>query len=347
MSNIYQLPMSAQVYDEASVWIAKLDNGLSLEEEDSLRHWLSASRHNQELLFKMAGLWDRLSVLSRLSEICPHPHIQVVRFPWLKYAACLLIILVAGIWGADTFYHREAPDSRESAAILVPENVYETAVGEQSRINLVDGTQLVLNTNTFVQINYSDQHRLLTLERGELHIIVAPDKSRPLSVIAGDTIIQAVGTTFNIEITSNHQIELLVTEGKVRVGVFNIPPTGVAQAVPFMLPPDSMTVSAGEETILGLPVFELETIETDEIEVKLSWREGNLIFRGETLEEAVAEISRYTAVEFVILDEKSKKVRVAGLFKAGDVNGLLAALEENFDVTYERVGDKKILLKGR
>ena len=297
----------------------------------------------------MAALWDRMALLSRLSDICPHAHNQPARFPWLTLAACLLIVLVAGSWGASTFYNRTFSDDQQSAAsvaILRPENVYETAVGEQSRINLTDGTRLVLNTNTLVRIRYTDQHRLLTLERGEMHVLVAPDKSRPLSVVAGNQIIQAVGTAFNIEINSKHEIELVVTEGTVRVGVYEIPPTGVERTVPAVLPPTSMSVSAGEEMILGSPVDQLETIETDEISVKLSWREGNLIFRGESLEDAVAEIGRYTDVQFVILDEASKKVRVAGMFKAGDVNGLLAALEENFNVTHQRVGDKKIVLRG-
>ena len=32
------------------------------------------------------------------------------------------------------------------------------------------------------------------------------------------------------------------------------------------------------------------------------------------------------------------------MFKAGDVDGLLATLRENFDVSYERTGDGKVLL---
>ncbi len=76
----------------------------------------------------------------------------------------------------------------------------------------------------------------------------------------------------------------------------------------------------------------------------MSWRQGNLIFRGESLEDAVAEIGRYTTVEFVILDDDLRKVRIAGLFKAGDVDGLLATLRENFNISYQHTGDGKIVL---
>jgi transmembrane sensor len=118
------------------------------------------------------------------------------------------------------------------------------------------------------------------------------------------------------------------------------------------LTPLSVLVAAGQEVVIdstddALEAVVTEAIDSDEIAVKLSWREGNLIFRGESLEDAVLEIGRYTAVQFVFLDEESKKVRVAGLFKAGDVDGLLTALRQNFNISYEWVADDKIVLSGQ
>ncbi|MFT6733629.1 MAG: transmembrane sensor, partial [Polaribacter sp.] len=73
-------------------------------------------------------------------------------------------------------------------------------------------------------------------------------------------------------------------------------------------------------------------------------RGGNLFFRGESLEKIIEEIERYTQVEFEIFDEDLKRIRVAGLFKAGDVKGLLETLEKNFNVTNKKIGNNKILL---
>ena len=80
-----------------------------------------------------------------------------------------------------------------------------------------------------------------------------------------------------------------------------------------------------------------------EIEVELSWQQGNLIFSGEPLVDAIEEISRYTSVEFVFLNEDLKQRKVAGLFEAGDIDGLLLALSDSFDIHYEKV-DQKVLL---
>ena len=121
---------------------------------------------------------------------------------------------------------------------------------------------------------------------------------------------------------------------------------------PVLLSPSSTLVASGQEVriqsaaVQDIPI-ETKPIEAEEIAVRLSWRNGNLIFRGESLEEAVTEIGRYTAVEFVFLDEDSKKVRLLGMFRAGDVDGLLTALRKNFNISYERVNDGVIHLSAQ
>ncbi len=346
MSNVYKLPAHDERYDEASVWVTKMDNGLTADEERALRQWMSASDENRDLLLGMAKLWDRMDALSRLSEIFPHPAIQLSEPRWhaLGLAASVLIAVLVGMWGVTKLAPSDLSGAQDTAVAAAFKNTYETAIGEHSTVNLSDGTQLILNTNSLVTVDYSEQHRLLRLKRGEIHVQVAQDKDRPFSVIVGDKIVQAVGTAFSLEITSDQQIELVVTEGKVLVGVHQKPQGGTVEATPRVLAPSSVMVAAGEELILGSAEEEITEVSPEDIEVKLSWRQGNLIFRGESLEDAMTEIGRYTTVEFVILDDDLKTVRIAGLFRAGDVDGLLATLRENFDISYERTEDGKILL---
>lgn len=344
MTNIHELPSQDKRYEAAGRWIARLDKGLSAEEEEAFRQWRAADPENEALLIYMVKLWDKMDSLNRLSELFPRPgsrrHASTLRRYALPIAASLLLAAAAGWWAT-------LPPGPDFVVAATSEDVYETAIGEHSTVTLADGTELVLNTNSRIRVEYARSYRLLTLESGEVHVRVAEDPARPLSVIAGDNIVQAVGTAFNIEITNDQQIELVVTHGKVRVGVHRGPKDGADPEGPAVLPVSSVTVAAGEELILGSPDEEITEVSADDIEVKLSWRSGNLVFEGEPLEKAVEEIGRYTSVEFVFLDEDLKKVRIVGLFKAGDVDGLLAALRENFNVSYERVDDRKVLLSGQ
>ncbi len=346
MNNLYEIPRQDQRYAEASAWIAKLDRDLSESDQQALQEWMAAHQENQLVLLEMARLWDKMTVLSRLSDLFPetasHPA-SAVRFA-LATAASVFVAVLAGVWAVIALNPGNSPDARPAILTTASHTIYETSIGEQSTVNLTDGTRVVLNTNSLIDVSYTDQYRLLRLERGEIHVEVARDKSRPLSVIVGENIVQAVGTAFSLEITSDQQIELVVTEGKVLVGVYRSPQVGALEEMPAVLAPSSVTVVAGQELVLGSPEEEITEVPPEEIEVKLSWRQGNLIFRGESLEEAVTEIGRYTTVEFVILDDDLKTVRIAGLFRVGDVDGLLETLRENFNISYQRTDDGKILL---
>ncbi|MCT2533928.1 FecR domain-containing protein [SAR92 clade bacterium H231] len=339
MNNIHPMPDNQQLYDQASQWIVKMDRGLSADEQTALQEWLGTNQQHRNIMAEMTQLWDKMDAMSRLGDLFADP--QPAPRQWRGIGAVAASVLLAaslGLWAL-----LGAMDNNNS--------VYHTAVGEQSTVMLPDGSQIILNTNTKVAVNYSPQARLLQLISGELHVSVAKDPNRPLSVMAAGQIVQALGTEFNIEITDQQNIELVVTEGKVKVGVQQQADALIKDDNPsraqLSLPDNALTLAAGEQMLLGGKQKAITEVTLDDIAVKLSWREGNLIFRGESLEEAVKEIGRYTSVEFVFVNEHLKTMRVSGLFKAGDVEGLLATLRKNFNIVSQRDGEGKVLLSSQ
>jgi transmembrane sensor len=323
--------------DEASDWLAKLDRGLSAAEEQELKTWLSQQPENRRALLKLASLWDKMDSLSLLTELFPparkRNHRNVL-YPAL--AASLAVLVVAG-W----LVHRSSdwfgtPAARTEAVVS---SVYETAIGERSTVRLPDQSVLTLNTNSLIKVTYTDAQRLLVLERGEMNIEVAHDPRRPLSVNAGRKVVRAVGTAFNVQIIDSGQVELIVTEGTVMV----VDDTATAPVPTIGTTP--RTVTKGERVLLGADRETISKVSDSALSAELSWRQGNLIFRGETLAVAIAEVSRYTPVKFEIADERLKELRIGGLFKAGDVDGLLATLKENFNIDSERPDAERVLLK--
>jgi len=351
MSNIVDMPPRVDRIEQATAWISKLDRGLSSAEEAEFVQWLTVDKANKQALITAASVWDRMESLSRLGDLFPEPEANRRVTPVFKVmgvAASLLlaVLLLAQYVGISNPATQQV--SKLDTANIAGDQVYETAVGEQSSIVLSDGSVLSLNTNTRIEEQYNELERALYLRRGEMHIKVAHQAKRPLKVYVGDRVVQAVGTEFSVEVTQSQDIEVIVTEGKVWVSLSE--PSDQQPPAEMLAATESVartTVSAGEHIILAEELAQAETIEPEDIEVKLSWRGGNLVFTGESLEEAITEIERYTQVEFIILDDELKKVRVAGLFKAGDVEGLLKTLRDNFDVSYERVAGDKILLSQR
>lgn len=339
---------------EASRWVARMDKGLSSTDEAALQDWMAKDPRNVHELLTVTRDWDEMDELSRLAELFPEEDGRPTAAPqrnriWVA-AAVVILSIASGVWWLSGF---GSADSAPTSASIA--DTFETAIGEQSTITLTDGTVVVLNTNSLLRVAYTDKARVLLLERGELHVEVADDGARPLSVIARDRIVQAVGTAFTVEITERDRVEVIVTNGKVLVGVRPAQPRTSESARgeqqrPLAIPPvlaetDANTVDAGQVVLLGTPQPVVASVTDEEIEVRLSWREGRLVFRGESLEEALAEIERYTTVQFVFLDPDLKTRSVTGRFRAGDVEGLLIALKTNFNISYERGADGQVLLR--
>ena len=342
MSKVVNLHTNDERLEIASQWIVRMDAGLSAAEESELQAWMVEDERNAARLLSMAKRWDKMHELSRLADLFPEPGVEaplkrIGTASWVAAAASVLVAIAGGLFWFSDLGEFGSQDVQRAAA-----NTYETAIGEQSTITLEDGSSVVLNTNTLMRVRYSPEARILELERGEIHVDVAADGNRPFSVVAGDRILQALGTSFSVEITDEQHIELIVTEGKVIVGVY--PPGTAVPTVPLLAQSTDNTVAAGEEIVLGSPDQVVTQVSAEDIEVKLSWREGRLIFHDEPLEQALAEVERYTTVQFVLMDEDIKARAVTGRFRAGDVDGLLIALRMNFDIVHERAKDGRVLL---
>lgn len=334
------LPVEPTVASEASEWIARMDRGLSAAEHQALDRWFADDPAHAAALMNLARVYDKLDSMGRLAVLFPRP--EVARRRWLvPTAAAASLLVLVGV--ASTFDWRAAEvplsTSTDAVEVVAGEQTFSTPVGERSTIRLSDGSSLTLNTDTRVRTRFTPRARDLFLDRGEMHLQVAHERDRPLNVYIGDRFVQAVGTEFNLRIGNDQRVELLVTEGKVLVGLRGELPTTPDRSVKLASAGDLLVVNDAEKG-------HAQHLAPEEIVVRLSWRAGNLVFRGESLAEALGEIERYTPVEFIISDESLKSIRVAGLFKTGDVEGLLKTLQENFNVDYRRVGDDKIILAG-
>ena len=64
-------PNQEVVLSRATTWIAKIDRGLSAEEQRALAQWLEASPHHGEALVQCASMWDMLDILQPIAKLMP------------------------------------------------------------------------------------------------------------------------------------------------------------------------------------------------------------------------------------------------------------------------------------
>src|SRR5690606_38018731 len=100
----------AQVYEEASLWLARIDKGLSVERRQELVEWLRADSTHRELFFEAAAFWDELDVLEELSTLLPLKQSSIsqpraMRRAWVAAATAISIVGAAtlGVLAATRF----------------------------------------------------------------------------------------------------------------------------------------------------------------------------------------------------------------------------------------------------
>lgn len=341
MSKVTPFTSKAQIEEQASLWISRIDRGLSEREQDELQDWLKTSDSHKECLFELAALWDDLSVLHELQGLFPLAEEQQVapqqpRYMQWTLAACVAMAsLLSVVWLS---WQPEVVSTQGQIAAI---KEARTQVGQQKRIELPDGSVVNLNTDSQIQVDYTAKARTIRLLQGEAHFDVAHNPSRPFVVVAGDQQVVAVGTAFNVQVFDEQRIELLVTEGKVRVAEESEP---VLSEPTLSEEPQRLFASGEKATFAAGNAIREETLTDNQIQRDLAWQQGMLVFEGESLDVALAEVARYTQKRFVLADPSLKQQRVAGYFKANDIDGLLQTLAHNFNIQSEHGEQDQIIL---
>lgn len=350
MSNVHPFSSKEMIQEQASQWISAIDRGLSKDEVSQLHLWAHQSAAHQEALFELATLWDEMSVLNELSSLFPYkaPQKQPAVFGMATAASFLVAMLLGCVMLIySSYWQNEENDYAKFTKI------YRTKVGEQATFVLPDSTIVQLNTNTKLEVAYTGDRRQLILSRGEGRFNVAKDASRPFTVIAGDKSFTALGTVFNVQRNTASDLELVVTEGKVMIA----DPSTQVDASDFNRLKDASDNSAdikalranvvvsGEKALIKQSKTEpIKQLSVDDVQRDLAWQQEMLIFNGEPLGEALQEVSRYTATRFELNDPKLASLKVAGVFKTGDIKGLLDSLQANLGVEHQRLGEHRVSL---
>jgi transmembrane sensor len=216
--------------------------------------------------------------------------------------------------------------------------VMSTAVGQQRHLTLADGSRLTLNTNTLLAVKLTSRRRDVYLRRGEAHFDVVHDASRPFFVHVADTVIRDVGTQFEVRLKSDRDIDVLVDEGQVEVRGSG--PAAAPAAADSGAHGDSAgwvkALSAGEQLLIAGPHLQVMSVSPRQIADDLAWREGALVFQGEPLSQALAEVGRYTRTRIVLTGPKVASLHISGRFRTDDVPGFFQALQAALPVRVSR-----------
>ncbi len=225
-------------------------------------------------------------------------------------AAGLLIAVLAGSWlfsGSGTV-------------------VYSTAVGEQVSFPLPDGSLVILNAQSLVEVDYTASERAVRLIAGEVLFDVEKDPDRPFRVVTERAMIQALGTSFNVR-HRGERTTVTVVEGIVDVQSLDGSREDIRSGT---RPGDdadaesawpknarSVRLTAGQQVLMDSQTAEV-TVTDANVAKTTSWRERRLVFEAKALSEVVSEFNLYSDRPIVIEGSDLASILISGAFDADD-----------------------------
>jgi len=309
-----------RIAEEAAEWLAVLD-AANPEQRASFARWITESPlHLREFLL-MTSLESELHRLD--------PKRGLPREAILKAVPNNVIPLSLNVNSAVAEAEVDVPGTRRrwilaaiAATVLLSAVVpllltpksqqFATAVGEQRKISLLDGSIIYLNTKSRITVLFTAHGREVQLLEGEALFKVQHDPSRPFRVLAGVSVIQAVGTQFDVDRRPSATL-VSVIEGRVQVSTAGADRPWVRTARD-----STAQLNAGEEARIGSNGNLQRRSSIDPISIA-TWRQHRLVFRDDNLEDIAAEFNRYNSRAQIELEGDAVRTRrYTAVFDADD-----------------------------
>lgn len=316
---------------EAAVWLARLHSDQRTEEmERCFRSWLAHDAKHALAFERMTNTWEATGGIRSRERIAaaaaaasaPPPRRRNIAWATLSQAiaACAILGIVLTFAAQLLELEPSGPHAR-----------IETALGERRSLQLEDGSRVMLNTNSRVSVVFTDEQRLITLERGQARFEVAKDAARLFIVRAGGKQIVARGTQFDVRWT-DERLSIVLFEGSVSVLPVQQSPsrTGIG-------------MEPGERLSFEQPTIAVKS--APNLAREQAWVAGRAIFERTPLREAVAEINRYARRPIELGDPSLAELPISGTFSVDDADAFARALAEVLSLSVEDSGSAIVLRK--
>lgn len=318
----------------AAAWDARLRSAQATDEDHrAFQNWLHAAPEHHDA-------YDRLqAALCALRRHGDLPELSALRDEarrtvaanrkrrWQRRWAQRGLSIAASI-AAIGLYFGLPQDVRPLTPASI-EQTFATTSEQRTRIKLVDGSLVTLDSGTRIAVRFAPGNRAVRLISGRALFRVAKDAARPFTVTAGDRTVTALGTVFDVRVLPR-EMRVTLAEGMVAVR----PVTGPG-AVQHILQPRQQLVAMAGSASAAVRTVDLRTV--------LAWADRQFFFEDEPLATAAEEINRSTDLTLVV-DPAVASLRINGVFRVRDEAAFAEALELALPVAVRRDGNGRLIV---
>lgn len=308
-------PREERIGREAADWVVKFDSvDFDARDVRAFRRWLAKSEDHRAAFQLASRTWHKLDLLARLEafDLPANDDAPMISRRALAAGAGLLAVGI-GSYVALSGGNAEA---------------FETGIGERREIELADGTRVLLNASSRIEARIREDRREARVTAGEALFSIAESSAGLFSIATPSGEIEAASGDVLVKLLPDGARVALLSNG-ARASRR----TWIGGSAP-------VAADASSEIVFARETVAVDVVSADQLERRLSWRDGMLAFDNTTLAEAAADVTRQSGVSFVFGDPALAQLRVGGLIRADDLDAFLALLRNNLAVNSERRGDE-------
>ncbi|WP_248731118.1 FecR family protein [Pseudomonas sp. MWU13-2517] len=310
-------------------WLSLLHDQPSSGDQVTFSRWLRADPAHVEAYSQAQVLWELSEVPARkladeealalqgyLTAMNTARRSRVVRGAGaLAMAACLLLMVCMGLgWQPSRWVDDFGAD-------------YVTAPGEVRTVTLADQSQVTLDADSAIAVDFSHGERHIQLRRGAGFFSVT-HTGQPFVVEAGSGEARVLGTQFEVRLQpAGAQVTVL----SGRVGV-----TASRQG-------QQQILTAGQQVAYADGIA--EPMHSVDGESRLAWRDGWLNYYKAPLADVIEDLGRYYPGRILLLNDEMAGKRVSGSFPSKDPQAVLNALQAVLGFEQQRVFGRMIVLR--
>ncbi|GFM83593.1 glycerol-3-phosphate ABC transporter substrate-binding protein [Pseudomonas cichorii] len=284
--------------DQALTWLIELE-GADPGQQARFEAWLQADPAHAQAFARAQAIWDSQTVQHAAATLQQprKPSVwQRVRPHWKPLATAAILLL--GLFNFSNLPLRIQAD-------------HLTVVGERQRLQLSDGSKVLLNTDSAFSSHLDDKQRVARLYQGEAYFNVVPDPNAPMEIEAGPIRMIANSTEFSVR----------YLDGEARVQVQR-----GAVDVSAIRGDSRVSLGAGDSVRVGPSGFgHRERLDPAK---DLAWVQGRLIFDNSPLSEVLAELRRYYPGWIINTNPALDHVTVTGNYKLDNPLNVVRSLAQ-------------------
>ncbi|SDF61804.1 FecR family protein [Duganella sp. OV458] len=294
--------------DQAAEWLtALMASDFSAADQERWQQWRAADPDH-------ARAWQHIeAVCARLHGLRGGAAYTALSTPPTSRRNSIAVLLGLGVAGAAGALGTRTHQWQELTADL------RTSVGERRQWTLDDGTRVLLNTASAVNLRFDAHQRRLELVTGEIRIetghattVAAAAAGRPFIVQTAQGSVRALGTAFTVrQMVGRTQVD-------VQRSAVEITPAGAAPR----------RLDAGQRTAFSATAIDAPTPSSSD---NVAWTLGAIVADEMRLADFLAELGRYRR-GVLRCDPAAAELRFSGVFPLKDTDAILAMLPKSLPV---------------